>query len=150
METYRRRLNDFERELIWVTLCEWRHRKVSWLMNTYGSIPTALRNILEMSERGQVIEFYSGDRFEGILVFDVGVPFWSNKTIVSEIFVLAMPYSKGLQREAIKGLKQIAKEYEAVLITAGNIFQDNNNLIGNGYKKQGFQQSCSTYVQEVT
>lgn len=149
METYQRQLTIEERELLWISLCEWRYRKLSWLMENHGSIPHVIEGILEMSKRGQVVEFYSGDRFDGILVFDVGVPFWTDKTILSEVFVFAMPYAKGFQREAIRVMERLAKQYGADLISAGNIFQDNNNLIGNGYKKQGFQQSCSTYVKEV-
>ena len=62
---------------------------------------------------------------------------------------MAAPGVVGLQREAIAELDVIADRYGADLIVSGNMFQANNDLIGNGYKKCGFSQECSTYVKEA-
>jgi hypothetical protein len=119
-------------------------------MQTYGDPAYAMQRLLHMSKRGQLVKFYKGDHFCGILAFDIGYAWWSPHRICSEVFVLAVEGVHGFQRIAAAELERIAKEYDAPLIVAGNMFQVNNNLIGNGYKKCGFRQECSTYVKEIT
>ena len=119
-------------------------------MERYGDIEHTLTCLGNMSARGQVIKFYERGRFCGILAFDIGYAWWTPHRICSEVFVLATESVHGFQRIAAAELERIAKEYDAPLIVAGNMFQVNNNLIGNGYKKCGFRQECSTYVKEIT
>ena len=150
MDTVRKALTIAERRILQQTFQTWRHKKVSWLMDTFGDIDHVLICLGNMSERGQVVKFYKDGVFQGILVFDIGYAWWTPHRVCSEVFVLAAEGIHGLQRHAAEELERLAKEYDAPLIVAGNMFQANNNLIGNGYKKCGFRQECSTYVKEVT
>ena len=123
MDTIRKALTVAERRILQQTLQQWRHKKVSWLMDTFGDIDHTLVCLGNMSERGQVVKFYKDGVFQGILAFDVGHVWWTPHRVCTELFVLAV---------------------------AGNMFQESNALIGNGYKKHGYRQECSTYVKEVT
>lgn len=150
MDTSRSPLNEVEQDILYRTLRAWQKRDIAWLMQAYGDPAYAMQHLLHMSKRGQIVKFYKGDRFCGILAFDIGYAWWSPHRICSEVFVLAVEGVHGFQRHAAEELERIAKEYDAPLIVAGNMFQVNNNLIGNGYKKCGFRQECSTYVKEIT
>ena len=149
MDTKREPLTPKEREVLEEALHAWRQQNISWLMDTFGHISFTLDILQMLSEAGCVIKFYQDNSFAGILLFDVGHAWWSKERICSEEFVLAAPGVHGLQRAAIRALEDIAEEYGAKLIVSGNIFQANNNLIGNGYKKHGFRQACATYAKEV-
>lgn len=150
MDTTRSPLSAVEQRILYHTLRAWQQQDIAWLMQTYGDPAYAMQRLLHMSERGQLVKFYKGDRFCGILAFDIGYAWWTPHRVCSEVFVLAVESVHGFQRIAAAELERIAKEYDASLIVAGNIFQVNSNLIGNGYKKCGFRQECSTYVKEVT
>lgn len=150
MDTTRSPLSPVEQRILYRTLRAWQQRDIAWLMQTYGDAAYVMQHLIDMSTRGQIVKFYEGDRFCGILAFDIGYVWWSPHRICSELFVLATAGIHGLQRHAAAALEHLAKEYDASLIVAGNIFQVNSNLIGNGYKKCGFRQECSTYVKEVT
>lgn len=150
MDTSRTALTRAERRILHQTLLAWQTQKtISWLMERYGDIEHTLTCLGNMSARGQVVKFYEGDRFCGILAFDIGYVWWTPHRVCSEVFVLATEGTHGFQRHAAAELECLAKEYDAALIVAGNMFQVDNNLIGNGYKKCGFRQECSTYVKEI-
>ena len=151
MDTSRTMLTHEERDILRRTLTHWQQEcHLSWILQQYGDIEHTVTALYYMSKRGQLVKFYKGDRFCGILAFDIGYAWWSPHRICSEVFVLATESVHGFQRIAAAELERIAKEYDAPLIVAGNMFQENNNLIGNGYKKCGFRQECSTYVKEIT
>ena len=150
MDTVRKALTTEERHILRQTLMQWRHKKVSWLMDTYGNIDHAILCLGQLSECGQVVKFYKEGNFQGILAFDIGHLWFTPHRICTELFVLAAEGVCGLQHEAARQLESIARDYGAHLIVAGNIFQENSNLIGNGYKKHGYRQVCSTYIKEVT
>lgn len=150
MDTARTPLSEVEQHILYRTLRAWQKRDIAWLMRTYGDPAYAMERLRHMSTCGQIVKFYEGDRFCGILAFDIGYVWWSPHRICSELFVLATEGTYGIQRHAAAVLERLAKEYDAPLIVAGNIFQENNALIGNGYKKCGFRQECSTYVKEIT
>lgn len=150
MDTVRKSLTVEERQLLRDSLLAWRDKKVSWLMDTYGDIDHGILMLGQLSDGGHVVKFYEDGIFQGILAFDVGTTWWTRERICSELFVLAAPGIHGLQRAAITALEDIARDYGARLIVTGNIFQANNALIGNGYRKHGYRQECSNYVKEVT
>ena len=149
MDTRRAPLNEVEQDILYRTLRAWQQRDIAWLMKTYGDAACVMQNLIDMSARGQIVKFYEGDRFCGILAFDIGYVWWTPHRVCSEVFVLATEGIHGFQRHAAAELERLAKEYDASLIVAGNMFQVDNNLIGNGYKKCGFRQECSTYVKEL-
>lgn len=150
MDAIYNKLTESELSMIKVRLLEWQERgDISWIMRTHGDINYALHALFLFSSNGMVAKFYKGHIFQGILAFDVGVPWWTAQRVVSELFVLAVHGTVGLQRKAIAELDRIATRYGAGLIVSGNMFQANNDLIGNGYKKLGFSQECSTYVKEA-
>lgn len=128
----------------------WQEKEISWIMTNHGDIEYTLGALRFLSQHDHVVKFYEGDYFYGILAFNVGDTWWTPNLICSELFVLATYGTHGFQRIAAAELERIAKESGASLIVAGNIFQVNNNLIGNGYKKCGFRQECSNYVKEIT
>ena len=150
MDAERTRLGLYERCLIRESLQYWRQKGVSWLMDAFGDIEHTIRCLGDMSDRGQVIKLFHQGVLQGIVVFDVGYTWWTPHRVCSELFVLAFKDVRGFQMHAVKALEDIAREYDAKLIVVGNMFQKNNNLIGNGYKKRGLRQECSTYVKEVT
>ena len=149
MDTSRTRLTLKERRILQQTLIGWRAKNVSWLMDNYGDIEHVLIVLSNMSERGQIVKFYKDGAFQGILAFDIGHTWWTPLLICAELFVLAAEGTCGLQHAAAAELERLAAEHGAALIVSGNIFQTNSNLIGNGYKKHGFRQACSTYVKEA-
>lgn len=150
MDAERTRLGLYERYLIRESLQYWRQKGVSWLMDAFGDIEYTIRCLGNMSAEGKVMKLSHQGVLQGIVAFDVGYTWWTPHRVCSELFVLAFKDVQGFQRHAVKALEAIAREYDAKLIVAGNMFQKNNNLIGNGYKKHGFRQECSTYVKEVT
>lgn len=151
MDTLYKQLTESEMSMIKARLLSWQeHGDISWIMRTYGDISYILPALLMLSSSGMVAKFYRRGIFQGILVFDVGIPWWTSRRVISELFVLAAPGVVGFQRAAIAELDVIADRYGADLIVSGNMFQANNNLIGNGYKKCGYRQECSTYVKENT
>lgn len=149
MDTTRAPLNEVEQDILYRTLRAWQKRDIAWLMQAYGDPAYAMQHLLHMSKREQIVKFYERDRFCGILAFDIGYVWWTPHRVCSEVFVLATEGTHGFQRHAAAELERLAKEYDAPLIVAGNMFQVDNNLIGNGYKKCGFRQECSTYVKEI-
>lgn len=150
MDTARNTLTKNEMIVLRDTLHRWRQKKVSWLMDRFGYIEHTLTQLYDMSSRRKIVKFYEDGFFQGILAFDIGHVWWTPHLVCTEVFVLAVDGVHGLQRHAAAELERIAESYGASLIITGNMFQENNALIGNGYKKYGYQQECSTYVKEVT
>ena len=149
MEARRSALTQADLCALEETLFAWRKKPVSWLMDAFGDIPFCLASLKKAGEEGRVIRFLEEGTFRGLLLFDIGRPWWTPHTVCAEELVLAVRGARGIQRAAIQALEDIAALYGAKLIVAGNIFQENNHLIGNGYKKHAFRQACATYVKEV-
>ena len=101
------------------------------------------------SKQGHVVKFYQGDKFCGILIFDVDKGWWTPKVIVSEVAVLACLGVHGFQREVCKMLDQLAKEYHASLIASGCFFQKYPKMVSNCYKKFGYVDTYPTYAKVV-
>ena len=112
-------------------------------------IPWITLNAHIYSEQGKVVKFYQGDKFCGVLIFDVDRGWWTPKVIVSEVAVLACLGVHGLQREACKMLDQLAKEYHASLIASGCFFQKYPKIVSNCYKKFGYVDTYPTYAKVV-
>lgn len=150
MDAKRAPLTEDETLLLEETLHHWRKKRVSWLMDTFGDIRYVIERLRAASHHGRLIKFYDEQgTFSGILLFDIGTVWWTPERVCAEEFVLAVQGARGIQRAAVQTLEALAEEHAAKLIVCGNIFQENNNLIGNGYKKAGFRQACATYAKEV-
>lgn len=89
---------------------------------------------------------------QGILIYDVMHGDWyTMDIIVKEVLVLAIDDSfKGLQREAIKTLEDIAEYYQAKYIVSGNYLSQGATakMVENCYKKHGFQGEYKTFLRK--
>ena len=112
-------------------------------------IPWIIHNARIYSEQGNVVKFYQGDKFCGVLIFEVDRGWWTPKVILSEVAVLACLGIHGLQREACKMLDRLAKEYHASLIASGCFFQRHPQMVSNCYKKFGYVDTYPTYAKVV-
>ena len=112
-------------------------------------IPWITMSAVLYSEKGNVVKFYQGDKFCGILIFDVDKGWWTPKVIVSEVAVLACLGVHGFQREVCKMLDQLAKEYHASLTAPARLFQNYPKMVSNCYKKFGYVDTYPTYAKVV-
>jgi hypothetical protein len=149
METVREPLTPEELEALKDSLLYHMFDDGSELMKEFADIEVGAENIRKYSEQRLVVKFYEKGRLQGILCFDVGTSWWTDKTIISEVLILSMSGVHGLQREAIKAMDTLAKEYGADLIASGCIFQKQPQIVTNGYLKAGFTTTCPTYVKVV-
>lgn len=106
----------------------------------FASQPKMVRRFLNWAAVGQLRVFRSTNReIIGILIFDVGMEWWSAATILSEIFVFCVsPAYKGFGRLALQELERLAKEHKAQIITSGCFFMEHPQIVTNMYKKTGF------------
>ena len=148
MEAYRTRLTTTEIKHLENTMDNVKLSECSLLLNYYNR-EHALKNIIAMSERHNVVKYYQGDKFCGILCFHVSNSWWTTDVIVEEVFVFAVNGFKGLQRYAIKTLNEIAKDNKASMIVSGCFFQKNPAMVANGYKKQGFTETYPYFVKVI-
>ena len=149
METIREPLTPEEFEALKGAL---KHRMItegSDLMKQFANVEVGADNIFNYSKAGHVVKFYSKGDLQGILCFDVGTSWWTDKTILAEVLVLSMTGVYGLQREAMKVMDDLAHEYNATLISSGCIFQKQPQIVTNGYLKAGFTTTCPTYAKVV-
>lgn len=121
----------------------------SKILKDYFDLSTARQAVVNWSKDNHVIKFYKGDKFWGILVFDVAKPWWSDKAFVFEICVLEVEGMHGLQREACKALEIVAYNYHVNVISAGCFFQQDPQFVTNCYKKYGYKDSYPTYTKVV-
>lgn len=149
MEAYRRQLTREELKLLQVAIRDDMPKDGSKAVTEFLNLPWASECLMQFSKEKKVVEFYQGDRFCGILAFDYGSAWWTDKTIIYEVVVLAVKGCHGLQREACKMLDSIAAERHASMISSGCFFQRNPQVVTNGYKKAGFTQTYPTYVKVV-
>lgn len=150
METYRTPLTHEEIKGLQDSLRSLIASYGSYVMHNFADIDWGTQNIVEYSKKGQVVKFYQGDKFCGIVCFDTGRSWWSSALMVSEVLVLSMPNTHGLQRYALRELEKIAKELGAQILTGGCIFQQNPQMVTNGYKKCGFNLTYPTYAKVVS
>lgn len=149
MDTYRTELTDKEIQLLWETMKDIDLSNECTDVIQLWDKEWTIRCLKTMSASGNVVKFYQGDSFCGILCFDYSHTWWSPKTILSEVFVFAVKGYHGLQRHAIIELHKIAKEVGATIITSGCFFQRNPQIVTNGYKKFGFNETYPTYAKVV-
>lgn len=149
MEAYQRQLTIDELVLLQGAIRDDMPKDGSKAVTEFLNLYWASENLMQFSKEKKVIEFYQGERFCGILAFDLGAAWWTDRTILYEVVVLAVKGCHGLQREACKMLDKLAKRYHASLISTGCFFQRDPQVVTNGYKKFGFTQTYPTYVKVV-
>lgn len=118
-----------------------------------GSQGSIYSHILEQNLKGQIRAWYDATgKLVGLLMFDVGRIWWSNKIVIMEetVFCLDKSYS-GIQREATRELDRIARGYSAEIIVTGNMIStgDTERLVMNGYKKAGYTPICTDMIKVV-
>lgn len=126
--------------------------EASWIVRlAQGDLHHALGYIVDKAAAGYAVKFYRDGVFQGILLWSVIQTAWSPKYVLQEELILAVQGASGVQRAAIQALEDIARTHRDTpsFILTGNFFQENNNLIGNGYKKAGFKQECVYYIKPV-
>ena len=75
MDAIYNQLTESELSMIKVRLLEWQERgDISWIMRTHGDINYALHALFMLSSSGMVAKFYKPHISQGIVAFDVGVP----------------------------------------------------------------------------
>lgn len=122
----------------------------SVVLQTFLDIDAGIQYLHAISKEGYVVKFYQGDKFCGILAFDVGRDWWSgDTTILFEVTVLSCLGCHGVQREAMKTLNKLAHEYDAKMIITGCFFQKDSKVVANGYKKFGFDHTYPTFAKVV-
>ena len=129
-----------------------REAKVSPL-ETLGSQGAIYMHVLDQNLKGQIRAWYDATgTLVGLLMFDVGRIWWSDKIVIMEetVFCLDKNYS-GIQREATRELDRIARGYSAELIVAGNMISKGTTekLVMNGYKKAGYIPICTDMMKVV-
>lgn len=142
-------LTSFEEAAITEALLKHRDKEGNafvWL----GDLKTTMRSLRQKARDMQVAKFYHDGVFVGILVFDVGHPWWSKKLFLIEEFVLCVqPDYHGFAREAIAFLDVLAEEFKADAIIAGCYFQKTPQVVINSYKKAGFTIDTSSCIKVV-
>ena len=124
------------------------------LLEALGSQGAVYSHILEQNTKGKIRAWYNATgNLIGLLMFDIGKLWWTDKVVVMEesVFCIDTSYS-GIQREAIKELERVARGYEAELIISGNVLSTGKTerLVLNGYKRAGFQPICTDMVKVIT
>lgn len=121
------------------------------LLLSLGSRGAVYSHLLEQNTNGKIRAWYDATgKLVGVLMFDVGKLWWTDKTVVMEetVFCIDKTYS-GIQREAIRELERVSRGYEAELIISGNVLSTGRTakLVMNGYKKAGFEPICTDMVK---
>lgn len=121
---------------------------------TLGSQGAIYSHLLEQNLKGQIRAWYDATgTLVGLLMFDVGRIWWSDKIVIMEeaVFCLDKKYS-GIQREASRELDRIARGYSAEIIVVGNMIStgDTEKLVMNGYKKAGYSPICTDMMKVIT
>lgn len=115
-----------------------------------GDLDITMTSLFHMAANLQVTKFYEGDTFIGIVVFDVGNMWWSDKRFLTEILVLCVDESyHGFARVAIQYLNELAEEFNVDVICAGCYFQAKPQIVTNSYKKDGFTIDAPSYIKVV-
>lgn len=122
-------------------------------LETLGSQGAIYTHVLDQNLKGQIRAWYdTTGKLVGLLMFDVGRIWWSDKVVIMEetVFCLDKTYS-GIQREATRELDRIARGYSAELIVAGNMISKGTTekLVMNGYKKAGYISICTDMMKVV-
>lgn len=142
-------LNIAEEDTIAKALLQHRAREGNafvWL----GDLETTMCSLRQKAKDMKVAKFYHNDIFVGILVFDVGHPWWSKKLfLIEELVLCVQPDYHGFAREAIAFLDELAEEFKADAIIAGCYFQKTPQVVINSYKKAGFTIDTSSCIKVV-
>lgn len=140
VNVYRNYLSRAECEMIKKAMLRHREKEGNSLMWHFGNAYYVLHQLFKFSKNGQVCEFYDKDKkFLGIMLFDVGQLWWSEEAFLIEQFVLCVqPDYHGFQRLAIQKLNALARQFNVKAICGGCLFQDNPQMVINGYRKDGF------------
>lgn len=152
VKVYRSVLSAKEAEQIKEAMLRHRKQEGNELMWKFGDAYYVLQQLWNFSKNGQVCEFYDKDKnFLGIMLFDIGELWWSQEAFLLEQFVLCVsPTCHGFQRLAIKKLNQLAKQFKVKAICGGCLFQDNPQMVINGYRKDGFNIDSPTVFKVVS
>ena len=123
-------------------------------LETLGSQGAIYTHVLDQNLKGQIRAWYDATgKLVGLLMFDVGRIWWSDKVVIMEetVFCLDKNYS-GIQREATRELDRIARGYSAEIIVVGNMIStgDTEKLVMNGYKKAGYSPICTDMMKVIT
>lgn len=123
------------------------------LLESMGSEDRAYTHIIEQHFLGNIRAWYDATgSLVGLLMFQIGKPWWSDKIAVYEetVFCIDKSYS-GFQREAIRELDRIARANNAEMIFVGDIVSSGTTeaLVVNGYRKQGYQRVANELVKTL-
>ncbi|MBS5519645.1 MAG: hypothetical protein KHX13_04850 [Acidaminococcus intestini] len=150
METTQLTRLDVER--IYDALLAEKNSRDNPFMHAYGDIDAAIRNIVEMDRRGQVVKFRTPENgLIGILIYDIVNFWWSDEPFFSEVLVLKTDptFTGGFGRMAIRQMERIAKDNKCVGICSGCILERNAPMVTNMYKKAGFQITTANFVKDL-
>lgn len=123
------------------------------LLETLGSENRAYEHIIEQNNAGNIRAWYDATgKLVGLLMFQIGKPWWSDKVAVYEetVFCLDRSYS-GIQREAIRELERIARANDAVMIFVGDIVSSGTTekLVINGYLRNDYKPIAHELVKTL-
>lgn len=120
------------------------------IVHTFSDIETAMSAMRDFVRNGEVIFFYDGNRFIGIVIYDVVNYWWSDKRFLMEVMILCVePKCAGFGRIGVSILEDLAKEYNCVAINSGCIVESNKSIVTNMYKKAGYSFDVPTFIKEV-
>lgn len=117
------------------------------LMATYFDVERAAQCIDEWSKAGNVLKIYYDDTFSGIFAFDITQSWWSKIPVIAEICIFSLGNAAGLQRFALAYMHEVAKQFPAIILAGGCIFQQHPQMVTNCYKRMGFTEAYPTYTK---
>lgn len=112
--------------------------KTKPLMRTVVDVVHIKRSLEELCELGGLYRFVDKDtgKVHGYLGYIIEEPWYSNKTCLSELFVL-QTYGYGFGRVAVNFLKEQAKKFGCGLMETGASMTDSPEEVKNLYVKKG-------------
>ena len=145
-QSKQRELTDDELDIIINRLIELRDTTDNPMIQL-ATPKVARAKLLKMSQSDMVDVVYSGDRLLGIVVYDIGVQWYSSFRVLIEILVLCVDKElAGFGRAAITILERRAEWAGAKYIMAGNSAM--NPKVTPMYTKKGFK-SYPVFYKEV-
>lgn len=113
------------------------------------SVEAVYRTLKVANDNGYLEAFALSGRVIGILMYDIGNPWWSECFCLKEMLVLTVdPEFKGFGRIALERLQELAEEHGCALIESGSAFCLESKIIHNLYtKKGGFQFTYPNFVR---
>ena len=145
-QSKQRELTDDELDIIIHRLIEVRDTTDNPMIQL-ATPKVARAKLLKMSQSDMVDVVYSGDQFLGIVVYDVGSPWYGSFRVLLEILVLCVDKElAGFGRAAITILERRAEWAGAKYILSGNSAM--NPKVTPMYTKKGFK-SYPVFYKEV-